>query len=199
MKNDIAFRLAKASVLKEKRNYIISFSMMIIAFMFTFIFSGYLTLTKESNTIQRKLNYGGWSVCYENQNQITKDFYKNSEAIDDIAVLEVSHILSNGNYIANYSSDYFTMNSITLLEGELPSHNNEVVVLKGMNKTIGDSIEISAVYPHKSHKTYKVVGIINDYNKLWMSPSADYFVYDHDVHKEYTYLALLNVYIHLLL
>ena len=189
MKNSIAFNLAKASVLKDKKNYTISFFMMIIAFMFSFIFSGYLTLSDKSETIQRKINYGGWSVAYENQSESAKEFFKNSEAIDAMAVLEVSHVLNNGNYVANYSEEYFTMNSITLLEGTLPSNKDEVVVMEKSGAQVGNTIEIRTVYPEVERNVYKVVGIINDYNALWTTPSADWFVSDHDVYKDYTYIS----------
>lgn len=189
MKNNIAFKLAKASVLKDKKSYLISFSMMLIAFIFTFVFSSYLTLSKQSAEIEQKKTYGGWSVCYENQDDAILELLSQSDVIDEIVSLEVNGVLSNGNYIANYSSDYFKMNSVELLEGDYPLAYNEVVVLKSSGKHIGDSIQISYEYPQKGSQTYQVVGIMNDYSQQWSNPAVDYFVYNHVIYNRYTYVS----------
>ena len=118
MKNNIAFRLAKASVMKEKKNYMISFCMMLIAFVFTFIFSGYLVLSQRSVEIDKMKTYGGWNICYENQNQEILNLFESSSSVDEVCQIEVSDVLPNGNYIANYIPDYFTMNSVTLIDGQ---------------------------------------------------------------------------------
>ena len=143
MKNNVSLKLALASMKKDKKNYIISFIMMIIAFTFTIAFSTFLSTQEKVDRYQREKDYGDWVVCYEGLNDYSKEFFKSSQLVDKITNLEVIGVLDNNNYIANYNEDYFDIAYITLLEGCLPKNDDEVLVVQGLGYQLNQIMNIS--------------------------------------------------------
>ena len=188
MKNNVSLKLALASMKKDKKNYIISFIMMIIAFTFTIAFSTFLSTQEKVDRYQREKDYGDWVVCYQGLNDYSKEFFKSSQLVDKITNLEVIGVLDNNNYIANYNEDYFEIAHITLLEGCLPKNDDEVLVIQHSGYHLDDMIEITIQTSMNQTKQYKVVGIINEYNEKWDTPSVDYFTIDNPSYQTYSYM-----------
>ena len=181
MGNNVSFRLAYASVKKDQRSYFISFIIMVIVFTLTITLSSFISTQEKVERLQKERDYGNWVVCFEGLNDNTQKFLESSDIIDQVTNLDVIGQAAHNNYIANYNEDFFNIASITLLDGRIPTQRNEVIVLESSGYRLNDRIELN------QHQ-YQVVGIMNNYNQKWDTPSVEYFTYDQDIIETYTYI-----------
>lgn len=188
MKNNVPLHLALSSIKKDRKNYKISFVMMIIAFLIVFLFPALLECYQQVRNIQNVRDYGNWSVCYHNLSKESKDFLASNKLVESISDISYVGMVEDYGYIANYNSNFFDIASIELLEGNLPKHQNEIIVLQNKGYSLNDMITVSYYTDQLVEKEYKVVGIMNDYNKKWTVTSPDYFTYQNEEYKNYVYV-----------
>lgn len=188
MKNNIAFKLALSSIKKDKKSYIISFIMMLIAFLSAMIIPSSLDAYERIHLLLLKKDYGNWIVCYQDLNEVSRKFLEINGAVDKCIDLSYIGRLKNNNYIANYNEDFFDIASIELKEGRLPQNEGEIISLEKKGYQINDIVKLNYFTDSNIEKEYKVVGIINDYNQKWITPSPDYFTYNNLEYNNYTYI-----------
>lgn len=188
MKNNIAFKLALSSIKKDKKSYIISFIMMLIAFLSAMIIPSSLDAYERIHLLLLKKDYGNWIVCYQDLNEVSRKFLEINGAVDKCIDLSYIGRLKNNNYIANYNEDFFDIASIELKEGRLPENEDEIIAVRYESHDINEVIKVTYYTDQEYTKEYKVVGVINDYNEKWSTPSPDYFTYNNPEYKNYTYI-----------
>ena len=179
MKNNTSFFLALSAIKKDKKNYLLSFLIMLIAFTFTITF---ISTINTNETIDRKIKeqkYGNWLLCIENLNKESVDYLKKSHGENMIGDMKVIQKLHTNHYVGNYDETFFELASIQVVEGRLPTQSNEVIAIQNKQK-LGDYISIH-------QKQYQVVGLINEYNQYWEGPSFDYFTYNLPTDRNFVY------------
>lgn len=172
MKNNVSLKLALASMKKEKKQYLISFIVIILSFMI--VIAIYNTLYNDQIISQktREEQYGNWNICLEDTSQKDLELIKNTKDYESITDIELTGILDDDSQIANYQNDFFQLAHIELT-GQVPKNDNEIIVKKGLGK-IGETLSLTF---NKQTNQYKVVGTINDYDEKWCMSAYDYFTY----------------------
>lgn len=179
MKNNTPFFLAYSAIKKDKKNYLLSFLIMLIAFTFTITF---ISLINTEETVDRKAKeqkYGNWLLCIENLNQENVDYLKINHGEDFVGDMKVISKLHTNHYVGNYDKTFFELASIELMDGRLPSKSHEIISIQGKNH-LGDQVTID-------NQRYQVVGLINEYNQYWEGPSFDYFTYNLPTDRNFVY------------
>lgn len=189
--NDISLKLAIASMKREKRQYLISFIVMILSF--TIVIAFYNTLYNDqiiTQNVKEKL-YGNWNICYEDLNATDLQIIKGLKDYERISDVELVGILDNHLQVANYQENFFLIAAIEL-QGNVPQNNNEIIVKEGLGK-IGETIFLQI---DDSTLPFKIVGTINDYDEKWCINAYDYFTYQLPSTHHQTYItANVNNYV----
>lgn len=188
MKNSVPFYLALSSIKQDKKNYKISFVMMVIAFLIAFLFPSIIESYQQVKKESTARDYGNWSVCYHNLSKESKEFLSSNKLVESISDISYVGMLEDNDYIANYNSNFFKIASIELLEGRLPEFQNEIIALHSKGYSLNDKITVSYYTDQAIEKQYVVVGIMNDYNQKWTVPSPDYFTYQNEEYKNFIYV-----------
>ena len=175
-------KLAIASVFKEKKKYIISLIMMILSFSVVMIFYNVLRNDEINQQKVKESLYGRWDICYENLSNQDKHRLKKTRKIDEMLQVEMTGILDDGSYMANYNKQFFDLASIKV-QGRLPSKQNEILSKKGK---INDVVTLNI---NGQDQQVTIVGLINDYDKNWVMIAYDYFSYERDMIKTHTFVS----------
>lgn len=179
MKNNTPFFLALSAIKKDKKNYLLSFLIMLIAFTFTITFISFMNTEENVDRKVKEQKYGNWLLCIENLNQENVDYLKTNHGEDFIGDMKVISKLHTNHYVGNYDETFFKLASIELMDGRLPSKSHEIISIQGKN-SLGDQVSIN------DHQ-YQVVGLINEYNQYWEGPSFDYFTYNLPTDRNFVY------------
>ena len=180
--NNISMKLAIASVFKEKKKYMISFIMMILSFSVVMTFYNVLRNDEINQQKVKESLYGRWDICYENLSNQDKQSLKKTRQIDEMLQVEMTGILDDGSYMANYNKQFFDLASIKV-QGRLPSKQNEILSKKGK---INDVVTLNI---NGQDQQVTIVGLINDYDKNWVMIAYDYFSYERDMIKTHTFVS----------
>lgn len=179
MKNNTPFFLAFSAIKKNKKNYLLSFLIMLIAFTFTITFISFINTEETVNRKVKEQKYGNWLLCIENLNQENVDYLKTNHSEDLVGDMKVISKLHTNHYVGNYDETFFKLASIELIDGRLPSTSHEIISIQGQNR-LGDQVTIDK-------DQYQVVGLINEYNQYWEGPSFDYFTYNLPTDRNFVY------------
>lgn len=180
--NSVSIKLAIASVSKEKKKYFISFLMMVLSFCVVMTFYNVLKNDEINQQKVKERVYGKWDICYENLSNQDKQMLKKTRQIDEVLQVEVTGILDDGSYMANYNKEFFNLASIKV-QGRLPSNQNEILSKKGK---INDDVTLKI---NGQDQQLTIVGLINDYDKNWVMIAYDYFSYDREMIKTHTFVS----------
>ena len=179
MKNNTPFFLALSAIKKDKKNYLLSFLIMLIAFTFTITFISFINTEETVDRKVKEQKYGNWLLCIENLNQENVEYLKINHGEDFVGDMKVISKLHTNHYVGNYDETFFELASIKLMDGRLPSKSHEIISIQGKN-SLGDQVSIN------DHQ-YQVVGLINEYNQYWEGPSFDYFTYNLPTDRNFVY------------
>ena len=179
MKNNTPFFLALSAIKKDKKNYLLSFLIMLIAFTFTITFISFMNIEETVDRKVKEQKYGNWLLCIENLNQENVEYLKINHGEDFVGDMKVISKLHTNHYVGNYDETFFELASIKLMDGRLPSKSHEIISIQGKN-SLGDQVSIN------DHQ-YQVVGLINEYNQYWEGPSFDYFTYNLPTDRNFVY------------
>lgn len=181
--SDITLKLALSSIKKEKKNYLVIFLIMLLSF--TTIITVYNISYNENKKIQNEKErlYGKWNIVYEDLAEKEINIIKTLKSYEQLINVECTGILDNEKKVMNYQQDFFKMAAIEL-KGNIPQNNKEIIIKKSKGK-IGDFIDLDI---NQSTQRFKVVGIVNDYDKNWCINAFDYFTYDLPSLHHYTFI-----------
>lgn len=181
--SNTALKLALASIKKEKKNYLVIFLIMLLSF--TAIITVYNVSYNESIKIknEKERKYGKWDIVYEDLNKKDISIIKNLKDYDQLINVECTGILKYNQKIMNYNKDFFNMAAIELT-GDIPQNSDEIIVKKSIGN-IGDYIDLNI---EQTVKRFKIVGVVNDYDKNWCIYAFDYFTYHLPSVHHYTFI-----------
>lgn len=170
--SNVTLRLVMASIKREKKQYLVSFVIMILSL--TTVIALFNTLNND-RIIQQKVKeklYGNWNICYEDINDNDIKIIKDLKDYEKLVNVELVDVLDQNILVANYQKDFFDMAFIQLT-GNVPKNNNEIIVKKSIGQ-IGEKIDLKI---NGIFRQFLIVGTINNYDKYWCIHGYDYFTY----------------------
>ena len=160
-------KIALRGLLGQKRNSLLLWSVVALAFLFLVLSTTIITSLQETDERQRHETYGNWQVMVSDS-ELTGAEYSEKDSIVNLSeetifeltekagssivlpMVSVSGIdyFSGDNeyYITPFSSDFSETGNLTLKEGKWPEAKNEIALeyarLSSLNLKLGDSFTV---------------------------------------------------------
>jgi ABC-type antimicrobial peptide transport system permease subunit len=185
--NDYIRKLAIDNVKKNKQFYKYIFLSIFFTFFIIIVVSNLSSSLEEISYEQKAYYYGKWdTIIITNDEEVVNAATKIADKVGK-QYYGGSVIYNNENIgnIGYYDSEGYDLANLHLIEGALPSKEDDIVLEKSMsqklNTKLNNQINIHYTYNNKEYNhTYNVVGIIEDYSNQWCSRGLSAITYTMD-------------------
>lgn len=164
------FILILKDIIRSKNSLLVIFSVAFAVLIPIVIFSVSNSFMQAANEECNKI-YGYFdNILYKASD--LNDFLQEQDNITSNGSIKIFENSNDDDIIIGHIDDVATkLGNITLISGEYPQNENEVMVCNSLIYK-NDAYNLGSVIAVKGIK-YKIVGIINDYYALWNKPSEN--------------------------
>lgn len=164
------FILILKDIVRSKNSILVIFSVAFAVLIPIVIFSVSNSFMQAANEECNKI-YGYFDNILYKANE-SNNFVQEQENIISNGSIKIFENSNNNDIVIGYIDDVATkLGNITLISGEYPQNENEVIVCNSLIYK-NDAYNLGSVIAVKGID-YKIVGIINDYYALWNKPTEN--------------------------